>query len=126
MMLKTPIPPTPIQIPFLFFGNEQLLSVFLRKKKSSESRGLGAGIFLPASMLPFLLVTMPKFLLGIMCSLSGLITQHAITTNNSLIHSPLDGRFSYSSFFSIENRMAMNILLGLKLEGVSAAYDHKI
>lgn len=68
-------------------------SFYLRK--SPVSQGVWELVFF---MLLFIFVTAPRFPFGNMCSLSGAITQDAITANNSLIHSPLDRHFSYSRF----------------------------
>ena len=43
-----------IQTPFVFFGNQQLLSAFLPKKESNQSMCLESVVFLSASMPPFL------------------------------------------------------------------------
>lgn len=73
------------QIPLIFFGNQQLLVVFLPKKESSES-DFGVCCF-HQFYVPYLLVKVARFPLGTICSLSGAIIQGAMmpTIDSSIL-----------------------------------------
>lgn len=92
-----------------FFGNQKLLKSFYQRK-SPVSQGVWNALF--SSTHPC-----PSFF-GIMYSLSGSITQDAVTTNKGLTCSLIDGHFSHSRFFATVSRMTVNNLLELKLAKV--------
>lgn len=108
------------QIPLIFFGNQQLLVVFLPKKESSES-DFGVCCFRPV-LCPLSFGKSSQISFGDhMQSQWGHHTR-CHDANNWLIHSPMDGFWGFPFFFSIVNRTVMNNFFELKLAKVNFCY----
>lgn len=72
--------------------------------------------------VPYLLVKVARFPLGTICSLEWGHHTRCHDANNWLIHSPMDGFWGFSFFFSIVNRTVMNKFFELKLAKVNFCY----